>query len=85
MSVGRLNFSSSSKLHCLRNRCRANDQKAPAALGPILTKYKPRLDGLAEPNLIRQKNALAQRRFERKHRRLDLVGIQVNAGVKKRH
>lgn len=68
----------------LAQRSGADDQQLPLALGPVLAEHDARLDGFAQTHLVGQQHALAQRRAQRKHRSLDLVGVQVHAGVKKR-
>jgi hypothetical protein len=69
----------------LTQRCRADDKKPPPPFRPVLAEDKPRLDGLAEAHLVRENNALAQRRLQSKHRRVDLVWIQVHDRVEQGH
>ena len=72
-------------LHPLIPERRRHDrQDAPPALGPELADDEPRLDGLAQADLVRQEGAAGQRRAERKERRVDLMGVQIDRRVHER-
>ena len=63
----------------------ADDEQPPFAFGPILAQHQPGLDGLAEPDLIGQQHALRQRIAKGEGGGVDLVRVQVHAGVEQRH
>lgn len=71
-------------LPLLAERCGADDEDPALAFGPELAHHKARLDRLAEAHLVRQENALRERRAQGKERRLDLMRIQVDRRVQKR-
>jgi len=62
----------------------ADNQLLAPTLCPVLAEHQPRLDGLAQPHLVCQQNALRDRRADSEEGGLDLVGVQVNTGVKER-
>lgn len=64
---------------------RAEHQQPASAFRPELAKDDARLDGLPQPDLIRQDHALRQRGLQGKECRLDLVWVQIHSGVEQRH
>ena len=56
-------------------------QDAPLALRPPLRQHQPRLDRLAEADLVGQQHAPRERRPEREQRRVDLVRVQIDLGI----
>src|SRR5262249_24011192 len=55
------------------------------SFSPILTKNNPCLDGLAKPHLVRKDNSFRQRRVQSEERGFNLVRIEINSRVEKRH
>jgi len=60
---------------------RADDQQPAAALGPVLAKDQPRLDGLAQPDLVSEDHAPGKRGAEGEEGGLELMGIEIDVGV----
>ena len=63
---------------------RRDDQDAPLALRPFLREDQARLDGLAETDLVGQQRALGERRLEGEQGGIDLMGIQIDLGARRR-
>jgi len=69
----------------LANRSRAYHEDPALALGPILTDDKSRFDSLAKSHLVGEDHALGEWRAQCKKRCLDLVRIEVDLCIEKRH
>ena len=61
-----------------------DDKDAPLAFGPALGDDQTGFDGLAQPHLVGQDDALGQRAVKRKQRGIDLVRVQVHLRVHQR-
>lgn len=63
---------------------RRDDQQLPTPLRPLLGEQQPRLNGLAEANLISKNCTLREGRPKREQRGVDLVRIEIHLGVRER-
>ncbi|MCY1550620.1 hypothetical protein D9M68_868870 [compost metagenome] len=61
---------------------RANHQQAAPALCPQLAQHQCSFNGFAQTHLVGQYHAFAERVLEREERGVNLVWVEVNAGVK---
>ena len=63
---------------------RADDQEPTAALSPVLANHQRCFDGLAQPHLVSQQYAFLQWVPKGEQRRLDLMRVQIDAGIEQR-
>ncbi len=61
---------------------RENHEQAALPLRPLLREQQTCLDCLAQPYLVGKYRALRERALERKERRLDLMWIEIDLGVR---
>ena len=61
-----------------KQRSRHHDEDAGGSLRHHLSDNEPRLDGLAEPHLIRKDAATLRNPLQRKHHRIDLMRIRIH-------
>lgn len=62
----------------------ADDEQLALALCPVLAKHKPGLDGFAEAHFIGQNNSFGEGRAQGEQGCLNLMGVEINAGIEKR-
>lgn len=65
--------------------CRADDDESPLSLCPVLAQNEASFDRLAKADFVGEENALRQWVPQGKGGSVDLVRIEVDAGVKERH
>ena len=63
---------------------RADDQEPTAALSPVLANHQRGFDGLAQSNFVRQQHAFLQWVSKGEQRCLDLMRVQIDAGIEQR-
>ena len=64
---------------------RADDEQPSFSFGPILAEHQAGLDGLAQADLIGEQNALRQGTSQGEGSGVDLMRVQVHAGIEQRH
>ena len=69
----------------LADRCWTHHKDFALALSPVLTYDQPRFDGFAKPYFVGEYHALGERRAQCKECCLDLVRVEVDLGIEKRH
>ena len=65
----------------LAQRGRADDDQPAFTFGPQLAKHQRGFNGFAETDFIGKDDAFAERVVEREQRGIDLVRVEVHAGV----